>query len=70
MTSQHGARRSSMSEETANSLRLFRTLMESSNDAIEVVDLQTLRFVDSNQKAFAQLGYTREEFLSLSLIHI
>jgi PAS domain S-box-containing protein len=56
--------------QTTESLRLFRTLVDRSNDAIEVVDPVTWRFVDSNQKAFAELGYTREEFLSLTVCDI
>jgi PAS domain S-box-containing protein len=59
-----------MDEQTAKSLRLFRTLIDRSNDAIEVVDPVTWRFVDSNQKAFSELGYTREEFLSLTVCDI
>ena len=47
------------------SLRLFRKLMEESNDAIEIVDPKTLRFLDANNKSCRDLGYTREEFLSL-----
>ena len=56
--------------QTTESLRLFRTLVDRSNDAIEVVDPVTWRFVDSNQKAFSELGYTREEFLSLTVYDI
>ncbi len=33
------------------SLRLFRTLIDESNDAIEVIDPKTLRFLDVNEKA-------------------
>lgn len=47
--------------------QLFRTLMDQSNDAIEVLDPDTGRFLDSNEKAWRDLGYSREEFLSLSL---
>ncbi len=52
-------------ERTIRDLKLFRTLVDSSNDAIEVVDPETLRFIDGNEKAYTSLGYTREEFLSL-----
>ncbi|MFH2005900.1 MAG: PAS domain S-box protein [bacterium] len=47
--------------------RLFRTLMDHSNDAFEVIDSETLRFVDANARAYELLGYTREEFLALSV---
>jgi PAS domain S-box-containing protein len=49
------------------SLKLFRTLVDRSNDAIEVVDAQTGRFLDVNETACLRLGYSREEMLSLSL---
>lgn len=48
-------------------LRLFRTLIEHSNDAIEVVDPSTGRFLDVNEKGCAALGYRREEFLRLKV---
>jgi len=50
-----------------NSLSLLRLLIDHSNDAIEVVDPQTLRFLDVNRKACLDLGYSREELLSLSV---
>jgi PAS domain S-box-containing protein len=54
----------------APSLSLFRALIDRSSDAIEVVDPETLRFLDSNQKAFSELGYTRKEFLSMKVYDI
>ena len=48
-------------------LRLFRALIERSNDAIEVVDPATMRFVDVNQSACRNLGYTRDEMLALTV---
>ena len=53
-----------------HALRLFRTLIEQSNDAIEVVDPLTLRFLDVNDKACQDLGYTREELLGMSVLDI
>ena len=53
--------------ETEHSLGLLRLLIDHSNDAIEVVDPQTLRFLDVNRKACLDLGYSREELLSLSV---
>jgi PAS domain S-box-containing protein len=52
---------------TENALSLFRTLIDQSNDGVEVIDPDTLRFLDMNQKGCADLGYTREEILSLNL---
>lgn len=47
------------------SLALFRKLIDHSNDAVEVIDPETLRFLDVNEKACADLGYTRDELLSM-----
>jgi PAS domain S-box-containing protein len=49
------------------SLDLFRTLLDESNDALEIVDPQTFRFLDVNEKSCRDLGYTREELLSLTV---
>jgi PAS domain S-box-containing protein len=51
-------------------LKLFQTLVDQSNDVIEVVDPETLRFLDANEKACSALGYSREELLSLALFDI
>ncbi len=53
-----------------DSLILFRTLVNQSNDAIEVLDIETGRFLDINEKGCLDLGYTREEFLNLSVFDI
>jgi PAS domain S-box-containing protein len=52
------------------SLKLFRTLIDQSNDAVELVDAETLRFLDFNEKTCKDLGYTREELLSLTVFDI
>jgi len=49
------------------SLKLFRTLMDQSSDAIEVIDPETGRFLDFNETAYRRLGYSRDEMLSLSM---
>jgi PAS domain S-box-containing protein len=49
---------------------LFRTLLDQSTDAIEIVDPETLRLLDVNQTACVQLGYSREEMLSMSLFDL
>jgi diguanylate cyclase (GGDEF)-like protein/PAS domain S-box-containing protein len=51
-------------------LRIFRALVDQSNDAIEVIDATTLRLVDANERACTDLGYSREELLSLSVFDI
>lgn len=53
-----------------HSLALFRTLIDHSNDAVEVVDPETLRFLDVNEKACKDLGYTREELLSMTVFDV
>jgi PAS domain S-box-containing protein len=60
----------SENERTIGELKLFRTLVDHSNDAIEVVDPGTLRFLDANEKACSALGYSREELLSMRVFDI
>src|SRR5208282_705326 len=57
-------------ERTLHELTLFRTLLDQSNDAIEVVDPGTLRFLDVNERACVELGYSREELLSMTVADI
>ena len=52
------------------SLRLFHLLVDQSNDAIEVIDPETLRFIDINGRACIDLGYSRDELLSMSIYDI
>lgn len=52
------------------SLELFRRLVDNSNDAIEVVDIKTGRFLDINKKACTDLGYTRDELLDMTFFDI
>jgi PAS domain S-box-containing protein len=60
----------SKNEVIIRELKLFRTLVDHSNDAIEVIDPETLRFLDINQKACTALGYSREELLTLTFFDI
>lgn len=52
------------------SLALFRTLVDQVSDTIEVIEPQTLRYLDVNQRACLDLGYTRNEMLSMSTIDV
>jgi PAS domain S-box-containing protein len=52
------------------SMALFRKLIDSSNDAIEVVDPITLQFLDINEKACLDLGYHRQEMLSMTVYDV
>ncbi len=51
-------------------LRLFRQLVDHSNDAFEVIEPETGRFLDVNQKACTDLGYTRDELLRMTVFDI
>ncbi len=51
----------------AEAVTLFRALVDHANDAIEVIDPKTWRFLDVNEKAGRVHGYTREEYLSLTV---
>ena len=55
---------------TEESMALFRKLIDGSNDAIEVIDPLTLNFLDMNEKACLDLGYHREEMLSMTVYDI
>ncbi len=54
-------------ERILQELTLFRTLLDQSNDSIKVIDLQSLRFLDVNERAYLELGYSREELLSMTV---
>ena len=51
-------------------LKLFRTLLDHSRDAIEVIDPVTTKFYDVNDTECRALGYSREEMLSMSISDI
>jgi PAS domain S-box-containing protein len=48
----------------------YRQLFESESDAIMLFDAETLRIEDANLSTLELLGYTKEEFLSLTPIDI
>lgn len=51
-------------------LLLFRNLIDRSNDAIFVNEIETGRIIDANDKACSSLGYTREELLNMRVFEI
>jgi PAS domain S-box-containing protein len=57
-------------KQTEKSLSLFRALIDRSSDAIDVVDPATLRFLDVNQKGCEDLGYNREELLTMTIYDV
>jgi diguanylate cyclase (GGDEF)-like protein/PAS domain S-box-containing protein len=48
-------------------LKLFRTLVDQSNDALEILDPETGRFLDVNDKGCQDLGYSRDALLTMSV---
>jgi diguanylate cyclase (GGDEF)-like protein/PAS domain S-box-containing protein len=57
-------------KQAEESLKLFRLLIDQSHDAIQVIDLETMRLLDVNARACSSLGYTREELLSMRVYDI
>lgn len=51
-------------------LRLFRSLINQSYDAVFVIDPETGRFLYVNDRACSNLGYTREELLNMTVVDI
>ncbi len=52
---------------TEAALTLFRALIDRATDSIEVIDPATGRFLDVNETACSAHGYSREEYLALSV---
>ncbi|AMV29198.1 Blue-light-activated protein [Gemmata sp. SH-PL17] len=52
------------------SLVLFRALVDRTTDGIEVIDPETGRYLDVNEKACLIHGYTREEYLGLTVTDV
>ena len=51
-------------------LKLFRTLVDQSNDSFIVADPETARLLDVNEQGCRGRGYSREEFLALRVFDI
>lgn len=62
--------RSKAAEELQRSQESFRVLFEQHPHPMWVYDLETLRFLEVNQCAIKNYGYTREEFLSMTIADI
>ncbi|WP_345986718.1 PAS domain S-box protein [Sulfurimonas sp. HSL-1656] len=56
--------------ETEKRLELFHSLFDQSMDAVHIVDPVTMCFIDVNETACRDLGYTREEMLQMSVYDI
>ncbi|MCB0177961.1 MAG: PAS domain S-box protein [Anaerolineae bacterium] len=57
-------------KQAQEALTLFRSLIDYAHDAIEVIDPETGCFLDVNEQACLAHGYTREEFLALTVPEI
>lgn len=51
-------------------LQFFRTLLDRASDAIEVLDPETLRYLDVNETACRTLGYSRDELLEMRVYDV
>jgi PAS domain S-box-containing protein len=51
-------------------LRLFRTLVDRSNDAFEIIEPATGRFLDVSERGCTDLGYPREELLRMHVFDV
>jgi PAS domain S-box-containing protein len=50
--------------------RAVREALDATRDAVLVLEPETLAFVYANQGAMEQVGYTREELLQMTMLHI
>jgi len=53
-----------------DALLLFRTLIDHAQDSIEIIDLDSGRILDVNEKACLDHGYTRQEYLALHVFDL
>ena len=51
-------------------MKIFRTLVDHSNDALEVIDPVTGRFLDVSHRGCTDLGYSRDELLTMRVFDI
>jgi PAS domain S-box-containing protein len=54
-------------KQAEEALTLFRSLIDHTNDGIEIIDPETGHFLDVNARACLAHGYTREEYLALTV---
>ena len=48
----------------------IRELLDATHDGILIFDADTLRFTYVNQGAIEQVGYSREELLQMTMLHL
>jgi PAS domain S-box-containing protein len=56
--------------QSLHELTLFRALVDQSNDSIMVVEPESLRLLDVNERACLELGYSRAELLRMTVYDI
>ncbi len=57
-------------KQQSEALLLFRTLVDRSNDAFEILDPESGRFLDVSERGCLDTGYTREELLQKHVFEI
>jgi len=57
-------------QQSNSKLKKFRNLFDQANDAIVAIDPVTGRFLDINNKVSENLGYSREEILTMRVMDI
>lgn len=57
-------------KKSEENLNFYQTLIDQSNDSIEVLDPETGNFLNVNKKTCTDLGYSREELLSMKVFDI
>ncbi len=57
-------------KQAEQTLRLFRTLVDHSNDVLEVIDPDSAQFLDVSLRGCLDLGYSRDELLSMRVFDI
>lgn len=66
----YGIERSSFSEKLKKSEKDYRELFELSPEPMMLFDLDTYEFLDVNKAAIKNYGYSKEEFLSMTVMDI
>lgn len=70
MSRYHLSRRDAVEMEMRESEAPYRQIFESSPSPMWVYDIETLRFLAVNDAAVAHYGYSREEFLKMTILDI
>jgi two-component system, cell cycle sensor histidine kinase and response regulator CckA len=66
-TPTESADRFGLSSQGDKDISLYRMLLDQAEDSIEIIEAATGRFIDCSNFSYSSLGYTRQEFLALSV---